>query len=110
MDILPSVESEITIIIIMTLFYTDHARRKQPCVSCYGQLYKGENIIRLAEVGERYCRAFHPKCAQRELMSEIQRSKSVEWDPNFKRVLDQYRAERKMRIKPTPDQMRSMKR
>jgi len=85
----------------MAIFYTDYSRKEQPCWAedCERKCSKGTNIVRLAEVGERYCRAFHPECAERTIMKEIIRMKNnLTWDPNFKRVLDKYRAERRMRV------------
>lgn len=81
----------------MSIFYTDFSRKMQPCHACSKPLHRKTQIVRIAEVGERYCRAFHPECARNIMLSEINRLEhNAEWDPNFKRELDQYRAERKM--------------
>ena len=82
----------------MSIFYTDFSGKMQPCHGCGFALHKKAQIIRMAEVGERYCRAFHPKCARQIMLSEFKRLEhNPEWDPNFKRELDQYRAEIKQK-------------
>ena len=99
----------------MSIFYTDTARKQQPCYACRAtpeitpggksDIIKGNRIVRIAVVGERYARAFHYECAIKYMeMETVRIMKDAQWDPNFKRkMVNPYRAERKMRVKADVD-------